>query len=1152
MRHTTSASGAPVGRSPTPIRQIPLAGLLLAAAACAGGIPGDAEFANSNSGKLTVAGELVISSPLVLDKLTVRAGDILNGTVTYQNTSASPIVVQTIGIAARPPGGTNAGGPYTNLTPSLPAQTIPPGATVTLAASRAFTSADPLGAWYSYTTYQDAAGAWHDSPNINFSVVDPSTAAGGLVISSPLVLDKLTVRAGDILNGTVTYQNTSASPIAVQTIGIAARPPGGTNAGGPYTNLTPSLPAQTIPPGATVTLVASRAFTSADTLGAWYSYSTYQDAAGAWHDSPNINFSVVDPPVATITSSPTNPTTQTTASFSFTSSAAGSTFSGQLDSGAAAACTSPQSYSGLAAGSHTFAVTATDPAGNVSAPASYTWTIAAAGGLVISSPLVLDKLTVRAGDILNGTVTYQNTSASAITVQAIAITSRPPGGTHAGGPFDGLTPSLGSTTIQPGATLTLAASRAFTSADPLGAWYAYATYQDSAAAWQDGPNVNFTVAQPAPVITVSVSPSIASLATAGTITFQATVSGTSTGQSTAVTWSVSSGGGAIGAATGLYVAPAVAGSYTVTATSVADPTKTGTASVGVSVPGSGIPAARRTTWSPGIPGGIPSRTTICATVNASTYGNGTTDATSAIQAAIDGCPEGQVVVLPAGSYRTTSNLNIAKGIVLRGAGPALSKIKASLAPGSVAAIYIANLWPTYGSAVNVTADVPKDATSIPVADGSVFAAGDIIQIDQLDDSSYLFYGGCPWFKRPDYGPASSGPRSQGQTVEVVSTSGNTLNIGTPIHLGFKLAFSPQVFKPNGPATPSGNTVKYAGLEDLYVTGGQQNQIDMLNCAYCWVKNIESDGTVSAPSSDGTAGPGNGMSGAHMQIDRSFRVVIRDSYFHHATHVVQGGGAYGISISDHTSDSLIENNIVYYMNKPLTMRATGGGNVIAYNYIDDAWTSADAFMTETDIDMGHSSFPYMELVEGNYAPQIATDDVWGGSGWMTVFRNYASGKQRRTDLHERERIAAIDFAGGAVFMNVVANALGIAGTMGTFNLPQIYEVHSNPPGDLPTVWRLGSSPISQSGNGYHNQDAYDAFPWAAGTTGATLLRQGNFDFITNTIADGAVSGLPLSYYLSAAPSWWGSNPWPYVDPTRTPVVGTLPAKARFDALGVPLQ
>src|SRR2546426_1067645 len=152
-------------------------------------------------------------------------------------------------------------------------------------------------------------------------------------------------------------------------------------------------------------------------------------------------------------------------SLSFSSSKAGSTFSGQLDSGAAAACTSPQSYSGLAAGSHTFTVTATDPAGNVSAPASYTWTITAAGGLVISSPLVLDKLTVRAGDTLNGTVTYQNTSASPIAVQTIAIAARPPGGTNAGGPYANLIPSPPAQTIQPGATVTLAASRAFTSAD---------------------------------------------------------------------------------------------------------------------------------------------------------------------------------------------------------------------------------------------------------------------------------------------------------------------------------------------------------------------------------------------------------------------------------------------------------------------------------------------------------------------------------------------------------------------------------------------------------------------------------------------------------------------------------------------------------------
>jgi MYXO-CTERM domain-containing protein len=83
----------------------------------------------------------------------------------------------------------------------------------------------------------------------------------------------------------------------------------------------------------------------------------------------------ITPPVASITASPANPTNQTTANLSFSSNKAGSTFSCKLDSGAAATCTSPKIYSGLGAGSHTFTVTATDAAGNVSAPASYTWSI---------------------------------------------------------------------------------------------------------------------------------------------------------------------------------------------------------------------------------------------------------------------------------------------------------------------------------------------------------------------------------------------------------------------------------------------------------------------------------------------------------------------------------------------------------------------------------------------------------------------------------------------------------------------------------------------------------------------------------------------------------------------------------------------------------
>ena len=65
------------------------------------------------------------------------------------------------------------------------------------------------------------------------------------------------------------------------------------------------------------------------------------------------------------------------------------------------------------------------------------------------------------------------------------------------------------------------------------------------------------------------------------------------------------------------------------------------------------PADRRVEWrgNVGIPGGIPERSTLCATIDASVYGDGVADATAAIQSALDACPDDEVVMLPAGTYR---------------------------------------------------------------------------------------------------------------------------------------------------------------------------------------------------------------------------------------------------------------------------------------------------------------------------------------------------------------------------------------------------------------------------------------------------------------------------------------------------------------------
>jgi hypothetical protein len=81
------------------------------------------------------------------------------------------------------------------------------------------------------------------------------------------------------------------------------------------------------------------------------------------------------PPAPSITAQPANPTAATSASFSFSDSEAGVSFQCKLDASAYATCTSPTSYSGLVLGSHTFSVQAKDAAGNVSAAASYTWSV---------------------------------------------------------------------------------------------------------------------------------------------------------------------------------------------------------------------------------------------------------------------------------------------------------------------------------------------------------------------------------------------------------------------------------------------------------------------------------------------------------------------------------------------------------------------------------------------------------------------------------------------------------------------------------------------------------------------------------------------------------------------------------------------------------
>jgi hypothetical protein len=107
------------------------------------------------------------------------------------------------------------------------------------------------------------------------------------------------------------------------------------------------------------------------------------DMAGNIDASPAMyTWAIESPPLdivapeTVIDSGPADPTVSTEAAFHFSASEPDSIFECSLDGSAFAACVSALTYSGLADGTHSFRVRATDQAGNVDAtPASYTWVV---------------------------------------------------------------------------------------------------------------------------------------------------------------------------------------------------------------------------------------------------------------------------------------------------------------------------------------------------------------------------------------------------------------------------------------------------------------------------------------------------------------------------------------------------------------------------------------------------------------------------------------------------------------------------------------------------------------------------------------------------------------------------------------------------------
>jgi hypothetical protein len=505
-----------------------------------------------------------------------------------------------------------------------------------------------------------------------------------------------------------------------------------------------------------------------------------------------------------------------------------------------------------------------------------------------------------------------------------------------------------------------------------------------------------------------------------------------------------------------------------------------------------------------------------------------------------------------------------------------------------APIYLFPLGVLIGNVYNLASDAVQGAYSVTLTStpSPAIKVGDIVGIDEdTDNDPNVVWG-------PSFGPPGDGSRrwftlgqqsngqnrqdrSLAQLFEVSAVNGATITFDTAITYPYHTSSScsgcaAQLVTFTGGQSAGGSGFLHgAGLENLFVWGGEGGEgngnIAVNDCAYCWVKNVEAAWAV----------------GTNISLNQTFRNVLRDSFVHETPSPSPGGNGYMLEITAGSSEDLIENNILWYGNKVDVMKATGGGNVLGYNYTDDAFGDTYPDSPEAGVNAGHYTTPHLELLEGNYSHNFMGDTYWGNSIYITVFRNWLSGLRAAhapldsytysgggclATYGDYTGRAAVQLQGYSFYQNFVGNVLG------TSSETLLTEPGSNPCNGPEQAFVTQETTSTQWTT---DQNDNNVLMWTVGQYQATLNSTGNWSFVNTTIntqtrtanwdwytraehcyayggtTDSGCSGVtvPNSLYLTSKPAFFGTQTWPWVDPT-TGTTYTLPAKYCFEHNSMP--
>lgn len=577
-----------------------------------------------------------------------------------------------------------------------------------------------------------------------------------------------------------------------------------------------------------------------------------------------------------------------------------------------------------------------------------------------------------------------------------------------------------------------------------------------------------------------------------------------------------------------------------------------------------IPADRLVDWTPGVtvgvPGGIPTDRTRIVDVTKAPYNadnSGISDATGAIQSAINAATPGDVIYLPSGTYlcRGPISTGYKSQITVRGAGET-TILRAQLGGASFFQIGGGSdynwAWPPTGNVVS--SGLHKGSTQITVGDASNYQVGQLLNL-ALDNNSAT--------------PVISVFGYQGlqrQMTRITAKSGNTLTIFPGLYGDYsatRVVAKVAQFQAN-----------FTGLEHLVIdmSGATSPFSVWLQQAYgCWVKDVRVKKSANY----------------HIFLNDSVNCEVRRCYLDQLNHV----GSNGAGILCNTiSACLVEDNIIYKAFPLIEVNHGSSGNVFAYNFLEDSSPGVA-------IDSNHGPHNAYNLYEGNIAPNLQSDGYFGSTSHDTVYRNWFHGQLNGTygwtiSLNRFTRDYSIV---GNIFHGPTYSQAGDGVSLGNPNMGNGSSTGTAPPWN--DGYRIGAGTLTQSGQNVStsaamfkasdvgsfiltpstsmlssitaykdpqnvtvnysqnlSQVAYIVSPGPGGFQGldtgvaATTLRKGNFYYASRSIPAAESLGadsLPASLFRSSRPAFFGTLAWPPFDPANpAPKFEAIPAGYRF--------